>query len=99
MLKKPVVKGANLLTKEAASLYDATECPGQPFLRLSAGESARLRALSGGSPPGRVVLGALHFLGQALGWDATADAAFLLRLADEMLERGLRRLVALNRSW
>jgi hypothetical protein len=73
--------------------------PGQPFLWLSVRESARTRALSGGSPPGRVVLGALDFLGQALGWGATADAAFPHRLADEMLERGLRRLVALNRSW
>ena len=41
--------------------------PEQPFLWLSARESARTRALSGGSPPGRVVLGALDFLGQALG--------------------------------
>ena len=99
MLKKPVVKGANLLTKEAASLYDATECPGQPYLWLSARESARTRALSGGSPSGRVVLGALDFLGQALGWGATADAAFFHRLGEEMLEHGLRRLGALNRSW
>jgi hypothetical protein len=86
------------LTKEAPGRYDATECPGQPFLWLSARESARTRALSGGSPLGRVVLGALDFLGQALGWGATADAAFFHRLAEEMLERGLRRLGALNRS-
>jgi hypothetical protein len=33
------------------------------------------------------------------GWGATADAAFSHRLAKEMLERGLRRLVALNRFW
>ena len=67
MLRKSVVKGSNVLTKEAPGRYDATECPGQPFLWLSVRESARTRALSGGSPPGRVVLGALDFLGQALG--------------------------------
>ena len=60
-------EGAYVLTKEAPGRYDATECPGQPFLWLSARESARTRALSGGSPLGRVVLGALDFLGQALG--------------------------------
>src|SRR4051812_35786951 len=99
MLRKRVVKRSNVLTKEAPGRYDATECPGQPFLWLSARESARTRALSGGSPPGRVVPGALGSLGQALGWGATADAAFSHRLADEILGRGLRRLVALNRSW
>jgi hypothetical protein len=31
-LGKPVVKGANVLTKVALGRYDATECPGQPFL-------------------------------------------------------------------
>ena len=58
---------ANVLTKEALGRYDATECPGQPFLWLCARESARTRALSGGSPPGRVVPGTLDFLGLALG--------------------------------
>ncbi len=88
MLRKPVVKGPNVLTKEAPGRYDATECPGQPFLWLSARESARTRALSGGSPSGRVVLGALDFLGQALGWDATADAAFLIVLPTKCLSAG-----------
>ena len=37
------------------------ECPGQPFLWLLVRESARTRALSSGSPLGRVVLGALDF--------------------------------------
>jgi hypothetical protein len=60
------MKGSNVLTKEAPCRYDATECPEQPFLWLSVGECARARALSGGSPLGRVVLGALDFLGQAL---------------------------------
>jgi hypothetical protein len=73
--------------------------PGDRFFGSQVRESARTRALSGGSPPGRVVLGALDFLGQVLGWGATADAAFSHRLAKEMLERGLRRLVALNRFW
>src|SRR5215210_8781127 len=83
--RKSVMKGANVLTKEASGRYDATECPGQPFLWLSARESARTRALSGGSPLGRVVLGALDFLGQALGWGATADAAFSIVLPKKCL--------------
>ena len=82
------MKGANVLTKEASGRYDATECPGQPFLWLSARESARTRALSGGSPLGRVVLGALDFLGQALGWGATADAAFSIVLPKKSLSAG-----------
>jgi hypothetical protein len=72
--------------------------PGQPFLWLLVKESARTRALSGGSPPGRVVLGALDFLGWALEWARRLTRLFH-RLVDEILERGLRRLVALNRSW
>ena len=67
MLRKSVVKSSNVLTNEPPGRYDATECPGQPFLWLSVRESARTRALSGGSPSGRVVLGALDFLGLALG--------------------------------
>ena len=67
MLRKVVMERSNVLTNEAPGRYDATECPGQPFLWLSARERARTRALSGGSPLGRVVLGALDFLGQALG--------------------------------
>jgi hypothetical protein len=82
------MRGAYVLTKEAPGRYDATECPGQPFLWLSARESARTRALSGGSPLGRVVLGALDFLGQALGWGATADAAFSIVLPKKCLSAG-----------
>ena len=82
------MRGRNVLTKVAFGRYDATECPGQPFLWLSARESARTRALSGGSPLGRVVLGALDFLGQALGWGATADAAFSIVLPKKCLSAG-----------
>ena len=82
------MKGSNVLTKEAPGRYDATECPGQPFLWFSARESARTRALSGGSPLGRVVLGALDFLGQTLGWGATADAAFSIVLPMKSLSAG-----------
>ena len=72
---------------------------GQPCLWLSVRESARTRALSGGSPPGRVVLGVLGFLGQAFGRGARRLTRLSFRrLAEENLERGLRRLVALNRS-
>ena len=81
-------KRPNILTKEALSRYDATECPGQPFLWLSARESARTRALSGGSPLGRVVLGALDFLSWTLGWDATADAAFPIVLLKKCVSMG-----------
>jgi hypothetical protein len=41
--------------------------PGNRFSGVQARESARTRALSSGSPLGRVVLGALDFLGGALG--------------------------------
>jgi hypothetical protein len=82
------MKGGSVLTKVAFGRYDATECPGQPFLWLSARESARTRALSGGSPLGRVVLGALDFLGQALGWGATADAACSIVLPKKCVSAG-----------
>jgi hypothetical protein len=35
-----------------------------------------------------VVLGALDFLGQALGWGATADAAFSIVLPKKTLSAG-----------
>ena len=82
------MKRSNVLTKEPPGRYDASECPGQPFLWRSARESARTRALSSGSPLGRVVLGALDFLGGALGRDATADAAFSHRLAKKSVSAG-----------
>ena len=41
--------------------------PGNRFFGSHAKESARTRALSGGSPLGRAVLGGLDFLGQVLG--------------------------------
>jgi len=44
VLRIPVVKEANVLTKEAPGRYDATECPGRPFLWLS---SQRKRADEG----------------------------------------------------
>ncbi len=62
--------------------------PGNRFFWLSARESARTRALSGGSPPGRVVLGALDFLGPALGGDVTADAPFPTALPKKCLSAG-----------
>ena len=62
--------------------------PGQPFLWLSARESARTRALSGGSPLGRVVLGALDFLGQALGKTRRLTRLFLIALPKKSLSAG-----------
>ena len=62
--------------------------PGNRFSAVQARESARTRALSGGSPLGRVVLGALDFLGRALGRGATADAAFSIVLATKSLSAG-----------
>ena len=88
MARNPVVRGADVLTKEAPGRYDAVECPGQPFLWLSAGECARTRALSGGSPLGRVVLGALDFLGWALDRDAKADANLSIALPKRFVSAG-----------
>ena len=98
MLEKPV-KRSNVLTKEAPGRYDATECPGATVSlalsqrkRADEGTVRRFAAWPRGS-------GSAGFPGPGVGGDATADAAFSHRLAEEMLERGLRRLVALNRSW
>ena len=62
--------------------------PGQPFLWLSVRESARTRALSGGSPLGRVVLGALDFLGQALGETRRLTRLFPTVLPKKCLSAG-----------
>ena len=88
MLRKPVVKVANVLTKEAPGRYDATECPGRPFLWLS---SQRKRADEGtvrrfaAWPRGS---GSAGFPGPGVGGDATADAAFSSVLPKKCLSAG-----------
>ena len=80
-------KRPNILTKEALSRYDATECPGQPFLWLTP-EKARGR---GHCQAVRRL--AARFWEGWISWarcwgSATADAAFSFVLPTKSLSVG-----------
>ena len=88
MLRKPVMKGSNVLTKEAPGRYDATECPGATVSlalsqrkRADEGTVRRFAAWPHGS-------GSAGFPGPGVGGDATADAAFSSVLPKKSLGAG-----------
>ena len=62
------IRPGNLLTEWALGRYDAAGCPGATVSLTIGQRTCADVALSGEWSPGRVVLGVLGFLGQAVGW-------------------------------